>query len=160
MRTDLKLIAIFGNLLQTSLTTKIEMFIGPTTSLWFKYLVTVWSSGSSELQRRPVGLCWVKRHCTGQYWSTALWIWSKSFWCVVKYWNNKTIYVKQISLLYKLGTCFDPYRVIIRPSYCIIYLKRCSHYWDPNNVSCVLKKWYNKKDVDLLFHSPTLCTHI
>jgi len=32
--------------------------------------------------------------------------------------------VKHTTLLYKLATCFDPYRVIIRPSYSIVSLKR------------------------------------
>jgi len=31
--------------------------------------------------------------------------------------NNKTIYVRHIDLLCKMATCFEPYRVIIRPSY-------------------------------------------
>jgi hypothetical protein len=32
----MKLIAVFGNILQKSLTTKIKMYIGPSNSLWFK----------------------------------------------------------------------------------------------------------------------------
>jgi hypothetical protein len=44
----------------------------------------------------------------------------------------KKIYIKHINLLYKLATCFDPYRVIIRPSYWIMLLKHCVHYWDSN----------------------------
>jgi hypothetical protein len=61
----MKLTAVYGNLLQKSLTNEVEMYIGPATSLLFKHLVTVSSSGSSELQLRPVGFWWVKRHCTG-----------------------------------------------------------------------------------------------
>jgi hypothetical protein len=65
VRTDMMLIAVFENILQKSLKTKIEMYIGPTTSLWFKHYLPSSDRGIPEVQRRPVELWWVKRHCTG-----------------------------------------------------------------------------------------------
>ena len=57
----------------------------------------------------------------------------------MKYYNNKTIYVKHINLLYKLATCFDPYRAIIIIS-CFVNINL-----NPNNVRSIVKTRFNKK---------------
>ena len=64
--------------------------------------------------------------------------------------NNRTtnqMYVKHINSFYFVwsATCFDPYRVIIRPSSWNKSLKHCVRYWDPNNVRSVLMTWLNWK---------------
>jgi len=66
---------------------------------------------------------------------------ANSFWqwtsrCVSRNTKTNQKYIKHINVLYYiwLATCFDPYRIIIRPSSWIKSLKHSVHYWDPTNV--------------------------